>query len=522
MPLPTDTDNLTWPPPAHQAIHDTIRRWNAWYLGDRDLLAEVYGNPQSSASGVTHYRNGTPHRGGAVGTAYRLFWGRPVLAGTQQPTRLHVPAAADIAQTSAELLFSEPPTLTVDQAAQARVDELFGPRMWDLLLNAASVQAGLGGVFLRVGWDQRQVPDRPLLDVIGPDHAVPRFGRGRLTDVTFTWALADAPHGKVIRHLEHHSLIGGRGFIEHGLFEGSGEKLGRRIPLESHPDTEPLASLVNADSVIPTGLPMLDVIYVANRVATGWRSDPVGAYQGQADVAVVERSGLLDALDEVFSSWMRDIRLGKARAVTAQDYLTSAGPGRGALFDLDQELFVGINRMPASGGDPKPVELIQAEIRWEAHRNSYEATYDQVIDGCGYSAHTFGRGGDVAITATESNARDRKTGRTRGGKVRDWSVAIPDLCELMLAVDREHLGGEVGPVRPAVEFPPMTRDSLETLARTMPLLEGSMSTFERVSILHPSWDDKQKQAEVDLIGAEQAARTPTDLLVDPRDNPDDG
>jgi hypothetical protein len=504
MPLPETSDSTRWPPPADQAIHDTIRKWAAWYEGDREKLELVYGGNDHRPA--THSRAGIAHAGGIVGVASRLFWGQPVMAG-QQSTKLHVPAAADIAQTSAELLFSEPPAMTLDTndtTAQDRIDELFGEKMWDRLLDAASLQAGLGGVFLRGGWDRERMPGRPLMSVIGPDYACPRFLWGDLVEVTFTWILP-GDTATTVRYLEHHTV----GAIEHGLFIGSGDKLGRRVPLDEHPETADLARLVNSDSVVPTELPMLTAIYVPNRTATAWRGDSVGSNLGQADIAVVERAGLLDALDEDYSSWQRDIRLGKARAITSRGYLQSNGPGRGSSFDMDQELFVEMD-IPGKAGDQKPVELIQAEIRWEAMQATCKSTFERVVDGSGYSAQTFGLTGDVAITATESNARERKTNRTRGGKARDWTRAIPDLTALLLAIDQTHLGGKVAPIRPNVEFPPMVRDSIETTARTVSMLDGSASTAERVRLLHPTWKQEQVDKEVADIAAERAMLTPID------------
>lgn len=517
MPLPETSDSTRWPPPVDQDIHDVIRRWNAWYEGDRDKLEAVYDG--GDVRRPTHSRSGIAHTGGIVGVAHRLFWGQPVYEG-QQSTKLHVPAAADIAQTSAELLFSEPPALTLDTAdttAQGRIDELFGEQMWDRLLDAAALQSGLGGVFLRAGWDRDRVADRPLMSVIGPDYASPRFRWGKLTEVTFTWILPGET-GQVVRYLEHHTV----GAVEHGLYIGSGDKLGRRVPLDEHPETAALAALVNSDSVVPTEIPMLTVVYVPNRTASAWRGDAVGGNLGQADIAVVERSGLLDALDEAYSSWMRDVRLGKARAITSQGYLQSSGPGRGSWFDMDQELFVAMN-IPGKAGDQKPVELIQAEVRWEAHQATCKAIFERVVDGAGYSAQTFGLTGDVAITATEVSARERKTNRTRSGKARDWSRAIPDLAELLLAIDQKHLGGKVAPIRPNVEFPPMVRDTIETTARTVSMLDGSMSTAERVRLLHPTWDQEQIDQEVADIADERSMLTPIDPFAPtPDGDPGDG
>ena len=71
-----------------------------------------------------------------------------------------------------------------------------------------------------------------------------------------------------------------------------------------------LDRLVDGD-MISTGSPGLAVVYVPNQRPSSWRNDPLGQHLGRSDLAGVE--SLMDALDEAYSSWMRDIRLGKAR-----------------------------------------------------------------------------------------------------------------------------------------------------------------------------------------------------------------
>ena len=486
MPLPAS--GTEWPPRAHAKIHREIDAWAAWWTGDRDWLASVYGTTPSA----THMHAGLPHRGGVVGGLARMFWGQPVPVG-QESTKLHVPTAADIASTSAGLLFAEPPTLTLDdESTQTRLVELFDETLWDQLMNAAELQAGLGGVFLRVGWDQ-DAADRPLVSVIGPDFAVPTFRWGQLAEVTFTWVLP-SDDNRIPRHLERHAP----GVVEHGLYLGDSTQLGRLVPLTEHPDTAALAGVVDASSAIDTKLDTLDVVYVSNRVARRWRGDQIGSNLGQPDIAGVEP--LLDALDEAWTAWMRDIRLGKARAVVPQAHLDTAGPGRAASFNLDRELFVGMNALPGAG--EMPLHVLQPAIRHAEHAATTTALLERVVDGAGYSAQTFGLSGEVAMTATESNARERKTNQTRAVKIRHWQRALPELSEIMLAVDQVVFGRPGKVDRPTVTFPPVARDSIETLARTVSTLGDAASSETKVRLLHPTWDDDQVASEVAALGRE--------------------
>ncbi len=47
----------------------------------------------------------------------------------------------------------------------------------------------------------------------------------------------------------------------------------------------------------------------------------------------------LDGLDEAISSWMRDVRLGKARLIVLHSYLENIGRGKGAVSEPDREVY---------------------------------------------------------------------------------------------------------------------------------------------------------------------------------------
>jgi hypothetical protein len=236
-----------------------------------------------------------------------MFWGKRA-ADPPNRYRLHVPLASDIASTSADLLFSEPVALLVADAhltnatqeakdSQERIDDLGDENGWNkTFLEAAEVDAALGGVFLRATWD-RTFADRPLLTAVHPDAAVPEFRYGVLSAVTFWKALADDGQ-KVYRHLERHEP----GHIIHGLYEGSRRQLGRQIALSSLPETASL--MVDQDLAtqaaglfldVATGLKDLTAVYIPNaRPDRQDRRSPLG----RSDYSGTE--GMLDALDEVY------------------------------------------------------------------------------------------------------------------------------------------------------------------------------------------------------------------------------
>lgn len=494
MPLPSG--DMQWPPKALVDITPKLNEWAAWYQGDGDTLTRIY----AGHTGQTPLNRPSQYRGGLVGALSRMFWGQPTPDG-QARSKLHVPVAADIATASSDLLFSEQVTLNLPDGTtddqRARFDRLLEGNGWSsLLVEAAEECAALGGSFLRVTWDQA-VADHALVTSVAADSAWPEFLWGRLTAVTF-WKVVRTDGTQIWRHLERHEAGG----IEHGLFQGTSGNLGTRVPLTEAAATADLT--VDADSRVPTGYPGLTASYVPNmRPNRRWRNNPVGAHLGRSDFDGVEP--LMDAFDEVYSSWMRDIRTGKSRIIVPEYMLDDNGPGKGASFDLDQEVFTTVNVPPSEGGNDK-ITPQQFQIRVKEHADTASDLLIQILRSAGYSAQTFGAdNSSAAMTATEIQSRDRRSLTTREKKTRYWSHAIGNILQALTAVDTTVFGSRIGEIRPVVEFPPAVQPTVTELAQSAQALRAAQaaSTKTLVESVHPDWDRTRVDDEVEAIHQEQ-------------------
>jgi hypothetical protein len=484
MPLPAD--NAPWPPIAPQ-VRQALGDWSAWYSGDPDRLAEQY--LYRTPRGVRTYQNRpSQFRGGITGVLARWWWGQPTPLGERR-TKLHIPLAGDIARASSDLLFSEPPKISLEgAAAQERIDDLVQNGLRATLLEAGELCSALGGIYLRIVWDQTVRP-RPWLNPVSADDAVPEFRYGVLTAVTF-WTVISADGQRVVRHLERHEP----GAILHGVYEGTIDSLGKAKPLATYPDTADL------DPVVATGTPILTAAYVPNmRPARNWRDIPTAASWGVSDYQGIE--GLMDQLDETWSSWMRDIRLAKGRILVPGQYLTSNGPGHGASFDEDREAYAELNIPPTSDNG---LTLNQFAIRHAEHKATTDALVEQAIRMAGYSTATFGEPDGSALTATEVRARQARTLTTRGRKTEYWTPGLADAIEALLAVEAAQFGSGVPAERPTVEWQDSISESPLDLANTALALDQAhaASTDTRVRLVHPDWDDQRVAAEVAGILAE--------------------
>ncbi|MFC9682717.1 phage portal protein [Streptomyces sp. NPDC056948] len=500
MPLPTS--NVPWPPPHLKPVLEAMRTWDTWWGGDPDRLESLYGGgtvgsldpkPVQFASGMR-------------GRIARWWWGTPTGEGERR-TKVHVPIASDICAGSANLLFSEPPKFTVEgDTTTKRLDALTDDGMLATLQTAAEIGSALGSVYLRPVYD-KTLSDRPWLDAVHADRAVPEFVWSRLRAVTF-WRIVLEEDGQVWRHLERHEP----GRILHGLYQGTAGKLGRAVPLQDHPATEGYATIVNDESFVETGYKQLDVAHVPNQLSRRWRGDQALKDLGRSDLDGVET--LMDQLDETYSSLMRDIRLGKGRIVVPRAYLHGNGPGRGATWNPDQEAFAGIDMLtgPDSG---KQLTVAQFEIRVQQHLDAAANLIDQILRSAGYSGQTFGLGGDVAVTATEVVSKERLSMTTRGRKILRWRPALAHAVEALLAVDKQVFGGSIQPQRPTVEFEDSVQEDPLQLATTVEMLTRATaaSVETKVRMVHPEWDDTLVRAEADRILAETGMAVPDPMQL---------
>jgi len=489
VPMPTDA-KTAWPPKAWAPVLADINEAAAWYSGDTTALAGLYGKSDDR-------------------TRRRRFWSTPNRDRTGQPVRqkLHVPAASDIATASADLLFGETPQLTIPEAhekssdseakeAQARLDTLVAEGgLANSLLEAAEICSGLGGVYLRPWWNP-EIADQPVLTTVHADHAIPRFVAGVLVEVTFWKTLHVDSGSSVWRHLEHHQS----GRIEHALFVGAKDALGVKVPLDRHPDTADLA--VDDDGLVdvPAGIRGLLVRYVPNMLPNRKRRNvPIG----RSDTAGVE--DLMDALDETWTSWLRDIRIGQARIIVPNEFLGRSGRGSGASFDMDQEVFSPLEMDPTAEG-AKSITPIEFKIRTEEHHATAMALWGQIVATGGYSQQTFGMQGDGGQqTATEIRARESKTLRTTKKKQRYMGPQVEDVAEMMLIIDREVFGSNVTPMRPRLDFDDGLVDDPRVTAETIELLNRAqaISVETRVRMAQPQLEGEELTAEVARIQAEQ-------------------
>lgn len=517
MPLPQN--GVAWPPVELAAILPKYREYASWYSNDVATLTDIY----------TKETN----RPGVISRLRTWFLGAKS-NGQTETNSIHVSLAQEICRTSANLLYSEPAKATIIPATeaenvdtvQARLDVIAGPGFEQLSISAGEISAALGGVYKRVTWDA-SIKDHVFITKVDADTAWPEFTFGTLTAVTF-WKVVGRTNSTVWRLLERHEKdAAGVGVIVYGLYMGTDTNLGQAMDFDRHPSTafllrpDVVTQLIDGNT-LSTLTPGLAVVYAPNILPSSmWRNDPLGSNLGRSDLEGIEQK--LDALDELYSAWLRDIRLGKGRLIVGESMLRDLGAGMGAGFDLDTTIFTPVKAAPSSAGSEKmALEQVQFQIRTDDFLKAIDHFRRIILAAAGYSPSTFGLTDDgSAMTATEVAARQQLSFTTRKRKVLGVKPADEEILTKALAVDAVIFpAGGAKPYKVSVEFPDGVQEDPKAVAETNQLDYNSQSSSieERVRKRNPDWDDVKVGEEVarikDEFGIGQALEDPEEFGKD--------
>ena len=434
------------------------------------------------------------------------FWRRPGKA------KLHVPVAADIASTSAQLLFGEEPRYQISCGADPgragektrRLNEIARRNSLSArLTEAAESAAALGEVFLKVSWSE--ACDCPIIGVRQADASLAEYGAHDLTGIHFFQTVGQGDRkGTVLRVWEAYEP----GRVRMALFSGTEAELGTRE------GDSALEALGFQAECVPPVEDML-AVHIPNlrpnrllRTSSMGRSDLEGL------------RGLMDALDEAYTSWMRDIRLGKSRLIVPAEYLRRRPEdlfreGQYTFeFDEDVETLVALDIDTSRTG--AGIVPSQFAIRTREHMETCGHLLRAILTLAGYSPQTFGL--DIAGSAESGTAlhlRERRSHETRGKKATYWKGPLESLLSAVIRLDGEmysRLFDSDDAV--SVTFPTPSASDLSGTASAVSLLRGCglLSVREGVGMVHPDWVPALVDEEVGRLEGEKAgeARGGTD------------
>ena len=476
-----------------------------------------YLTPQEAWASLVDYRRKYYKQYGAAYSGNRRalretgadgsFWRR---AGK---SKIHLELAGDIAATSADLLFAEEPIFEIEHEQddtlrpeaesallprQARLDQLIADNGLHGKLNeGAESCAMLGDVFIKLNW----WPDElafPVLSIVQGDSAWAEYVLGQLQCIHFfSVARYDPQSGKYVRAYERYE----KGRITMAMFMGSEGDLG------SDMGDEALANY-GFEREITCPVDEMCAVHIPNMRPNRKFRD---SQNGRSNLDGLRDQ--LDALDEAYTSWMRDVRLAKARLIVPAEYLRRkpADLFNGEKqftyeFDEDVETLVALDIDPQNGGG-NPITPSQFAIRADEFQKTCADLIRNIVSEAGYSPQSFGL--DIngnAQSGTALRIREKKSFNTRNKKQTYWRAPIEAILTTMVHLDAALYPGEGSLAEDAVTmtFSDTMSSDISTMATAIRDLNSAaaLSTDLKVQMLHPDWTQKQILDEVQRIKEE--------------------
>ena len=429
------------------------------------------------------------------------FWKR------KGKVKLHVPVAADIASVGASMLFGDAPRYTIfdeslgdtEEESQARLDKIISVNGFNMLLGeSAENGSAAGDVFLKCRYDQQNATE-PIIDAIRGQDALPEYRLKKLVCIHFFSTLkVDRKSGKIWRVYERYEP----GSIYTMVYYGDSASLGTEKP--------ELLDDLGLEEEVKTPVSMMLAAHIVNmKPSRVWQTDD----KGRSDIEASR--DLLDSLDEIYTSWMRDIRLAKSRLIVPAEYLRKRpdkldGSTYTFEFDEDVETLVALDIMNDKNMQITPSQFA---IRSEEHAKAYERTLRDIISTAGYSPQTFGL--DIKGNAESGTSRrimEKKSFNTNTKKQGYWRHPLEMFLTAVMHLDKALYGNEAlhDDDSVKVEFSdPSANDPIE-IASAVNMLHNAQaaSTETLVKMLHPDWNEKKVQEEVQRIFSEQGIASP--------------
>ena len=393
-----------------------------------------------------------------------------------------VPLARDIARFSSQLLFSEPPKLTM-----AEPDEVAAPaldawikfnRLDEFLADAGDNIAAIGSGALRIIRDDAVSSTYPLIVYEPADKVIWSTRHGRFTSggVVVVEREAREPSSSIRwRLLEYH----GPGLVKRALFKGSLTGLGERVGLSEGPP-----EFRDLRDEVATGIDRPTLIR--------WDNVP-GAH---SDISGLD--SILDAIDDA-----ETIGRKKAKASKPLTFVHRKLADKSGNADLDGAILTGEGTMSPVEEPRELATVIQGRMEAEDHRVYTDHLRELAVSMAGYSLASWGFGdGGRADSGRALKLRQVRTLLTRSGKERMVREAISEAAGVALAMmlDSEAVEG----LKPEIMFGDgLPDDQVERAEELRTLREaGVLSRRQALRELHPDWDEDRVEQELSELAAE--------------------
>lgn len=292
-------------------------------------------------------------------------------------------------------------------------------------------ESGIGDVAFRISYCP-DVCDKPLIDIIEPQHLEVNYRRGRIKSLVVKEVSQEDPAYE-LREIHYKDA---EGFVN---IEYRFAKDGKYVPRNDEALVKECAAMFPPDiNTQSLRLPLKDFLIVfkkndnANQLYKGERGVP--DIQGLASIE--------DALTESISDLIDAIRKGGVKEFVSDELIPQDENGNDLRLNHFNKTVITTKGSSTPGDSSALWNVVQGNINWEAYTKTIQNLMSVAINKAGLSPTTLGLTGLESInsSADSQDAREKPSMRTREIALNGWRKTLKELFNRYLQV-RDYIDG---------------------------------------------------------------------------------
>ncbi len=292
-------------------------------------------------------------------------------------------------------------------------------------------ESGIGDVAFRISYCP-DVCDKPLIDIIEPQHLEVNYRRGRIKSFVVKEVSQEDPAYE-LREIHYKDA---EGFVN---IEYRFAKDGKYVPRNDEALVKECAAMFPPDiNTQSLRLPLKDFLIVfkkndnANQLYKGERGVP--DIQGLASIE--------DALTESISDLIDAIRKGGVKEFVSDELIPQDENGNDLRLNHFNKTVITTKGSSTPGDSSALWNVVQGNINWEAYTKTIQNLMSVAINKAGLSPTTLGLTGLESInsSADSQDAREKPSMRTREIALNGWRKTLKELFNRYLQV-RDYIDG---------------------------------------------------------------------------------
>lgn len=292
-------------------------------------------------------------------------------------------------------------------------------------------ESGIGDVAFRISYCP-DVCDKPLIDIIEPQHLEVNYRRGRIKSFVVKEVSQEDPAYE-LREIHYKDA---EGFVN---IEYRFAKDGKYVPRNDEALVKECAAMFPPDiNTQSLSLPLKDFLIVfkkndnANQLYKGERGVP--DIQGLASIE--------DALTESISDLIDAIRKGGVKEFVSDELIPQDENGNDLRLNHFNKTVITTKGSSTPGDSSALWNVVQGNINWEAYTKTIQNLMSVAINKAGLSPTTLGLTGLESInsSADSQDAREKPSMRTREIALNGWRKTLKELFNRYLQV-RDYIDG---------------------------------------------------------------------------------